>query len=68
MFSNLIAGLQIFQKYLGDQYIAGADHDIIYFTDVDDLRNAGISTEDEKTLEDLGFFIDEDSEVWAHYI
>jgi len=54
---NAIAGLQIIIKYLPKSGIEGADHDIIYSCDVEELVEAGITEEDTRQLREWNWMI-----------
>lgn len=60
---NAFAGLQIIAKYINPkekELICGADHDVIYSVDVDDLIDAGITEEDAIALRTLNWMIRHD--------
>lgn len=63
-----LMGLNLMAKYFpGTIVIGGADHDIIYGCDVDELLEAGITEEDTKLLIDYGWIIsDEGSYLSCH--
>lgn len=53
---NAIQGLKIIEKYMPTStLICGADHDIIYSVDIDELIDAGITLEDVKALGNLNW-------------
>ena len=58
---SVIEGLQIFAKYKPGKWCA-AEHDIIYGPCSDSDQ---ISDEDRKRLDEIGWFIDGDSDSWA---
>jgi len=65
-FKNFAAGLDILAKYLPeglDTSLGGADHDIIHICPEDAPQ--GLTPEDEKALEALGFNVSE--EGWYVY-
>jgi hypothetical protein len=65
---NAFLGLQIIRKYLPTKGIEGADHDIIWSVDVDELCAAGITEEDVETLRDLNWMIDTEHGCLACYV
>ena len=56
---NLL-GFQIMAKYT-DKVIEGADHDIIYGPDIDVLIENGITEDEVRKLNELGFHIYDES-------
>lgn len=60
-FSELIKGLQIFKAAGGDQWLGGAEHDVIY---VSTLQPDKLSEGQRQELEDAGFNWDEYHEHW----
>lgn len=65
---NALAGLNIIAKYLPLEGICGADHDVIYSVDVDEIVNAGITEEDALTLRIINWHIDEDCDCLACFV
>jgi len=68
---NAWQGLQILAKYVNPMktdLIAGADHDVIYSVNVDEVLNAGLTEEDAKALRKLNWMIDEDGECFACFV
>ncbi len=63
---RIFAGLEIIKKYLPDEDIGAAEHDIVYAADCDELIKAGITEEDAIMLEVLGWHIEEES--LAHFV
>ncbi len=63
IFESTIAGLQILSKYPGGQI--SAEHDVIYAGPGDPKE---VSPEDAKALEDLGWHIDTEVDVWARFV
>jgi len=57
---NAFAGCKILAKYFPDNVIQGANHDVIYGPDTDDLA-AVITEEDAKELALLNWHIDTES-------
>lgn len=57
---NAFQGLQILSKYT-DNLIQGAEHDVIYSVDVDEIIELGITKEDVTKLSLLNWMIKEDS-------
>ena len=53
---NAFQGLQILSKYT-DNLIQGADHDIIYSLDIDELIELGVTKEDVTKLVKLNWHI-----------
>lgn len=59
---NAFQGLQIIRKYFPDKdVICGAEHDVLYSVDADDLCEAGLTDEDARALRKLNWHIDEDA-------
>jgi hypothetical protein len=54
---STVAGLIILAKYLPKSGVTGADHDIIYACNIDDLIEAGITEEDTIILKELNWMI-----------
>lgn len=59
---NIIAGLQIFDKYNGD---VSAEHDVIY---AGCMTNNEISQEDQDKLSELGWKFNDGLESWYHFV
>lgn len=65
---NAIQGLTIIMKYIKDKdIICGADHDVIYSVDIDDLIEAGITEADATALATLNWII-YDGEYMACFV
>ena len=64
---NALEGLKIIEKYIPGKGVEGAEHDIIYSVDIDELLESGITKEDAKELRRLNWMI-EDSEYMACFI
>lgn len=60
--AELIEGLKIIEKYDPSEYVC-AEHDIIFCAHA----NVNVSDEDAKRLEELGFFIDSETDSWAFF-
>ena len=58
---NALMGLNIIAKYLPNKGIEGADHDVIYSVDIDEIVNAGITEEDTKKLKEINWGIEDGS-------
>lgn len=59
-YKDLHEGIGIMLKYVKpDDWIGGADHDVIWFVSNDDYEK--FSDEDKKRLDELGFHVDEDN-------
>ena len=58
--NGFFKGLQIIYKYIKDRkdIITGAEHDVVYSVDVDDLLNEDIRIEDTIELAKLGWLVD----------
>lgn len=54
---NAVRGLLIIQKYLPKSGIEGAEHDVIFSCNADDLLKAGLTLEDAKMLGALNWHI-----------
>jgi hypothetical protein len=60
---NAIQGLKIIEKYIDPQktnLIQGAEHDIIWSVDVDELIEAGITEHDAEELRRLNWIVQDD--------
>lgn len=57
---NAFQGLVIINKYLSEEGIAGAEHDIIFSVEVEDLLDAGLNKKDALNLRDLNWMIKDD--------
>ncbi len=65
---NCFEGLKIIKKYLpNDRVISGANHDIIYSADIDDLIGANITEEDVILLRKNGFMVEDESYL-SHFV
>lgn len=60
---DLIKALQIFLKYGNPEYPTHCEHDELYV----DINPVLVSDEDVKTLDGLGFFVNEDLEGFSSY-
>ena len=60
--ADLIAGLQIIEKYYPGQFVC-ADHDIIYGGATDDITDQV----DRDQLDKLGWFVDDNTGSWAFF-
>ena len=56
---NALMGLKIIEKYLPQSGIEGAQHDIIYSVEAEELAKAGITIEDSRKLRELNWMIEE---------
>lgn len=65
---EVLIGLNILSKYSPNDVIEGADHDVIWCTDIDNLIENGIDIEDAYRLRDCGFFLDEENNCLSHYV
>ena len=64
---DILHGLKILEKYIPNKtLIGGADHDIIYSIDVEDIVGAGITESDAIMLGRYGWHISDD--YLAHYV
>jgi hypothetical protein len=62
---QLIQALTIFKKYIGDDdFPTHCEHDTLM---VMVHTEEEVSEEDRKTLEELGFFFDDNTESWHSY-
>lgn len=66
--NNALLGLKIIAKYLPKCGIEGAEHDIIYSVDVDELLEAGIAEADAIELRNLNWMIDDESDSLACFV
>jgi hypothetical protein len=64
--SELVEAFEIFMKYNPDQWLGGANWDEIYGPGVDDLDL--LTEEDKKRLDELGWFIAEDRNIWMKFV
>ena len=62
---RILEGLNILAKY-SDSGDFAAEHDQIW-AGPDDASEMEISEEDLKTLDDLGWFIDDEFDSWSHF-
>jgi hypothetical protein len=60
--TDLIAGLQILEKYEPGEWV-DAQHDIIYGGG----SGVDVSVEDAQKLDELGWFIDDQTDCWAFF-
>ena len=61
--ANFIAGLQIILKHEKDEYCLRAEHDQFWASST----TLEMPPEDTKTLEDLGWFKDDDADGWSAF-
>jgi len=58
---NAMQGLEILRKYLKpdkpQRLIQGANHDVIYSLDIDEVLEAGLTTEDAEKLASLNWML-----------
>jgi hypothetical protein len=57
---NALMGLNLIAKYLPSKGIEGADHDIIYSVDIEELVEAGITKEDVTMLHLINWGIEDE--------
>lgn len=60
---DLIKALLIFLKYGNKQYPTSCEHDILYV----DIDPSVVSDEDKKTLDEFGFFVDDENDCFASF-
>jgi DNA-binding protein YbaB len=60
---DLIKALQIFLKYGNKKYPTSCEHDILYVG----IDPSIVSDEDKKTLDELGFFVDDENDCFASF-
>lgn len=60
---DLIKALQIFLKYGNKNYPTFCEHDILYV----DVDPSVVSDEDKETLDELGFFVDDENDCFASF-
>jgi len=58
---NALAGLNLIARYMPKAGIEGADHDIIYSVDVDELLGSGLTEQDARKLRELNWMIYDDN-------
>jgi hypothetical protein len=56
---GVIQGILLMRKYVHGTHIEGADHDVIYSIDIDPLIDAGITEEDVRTLNKMGWHVED---------
>ena len=57
---NVFLGLKIMKKYIPSAGIEGAEHDVVYSVDIEELIKAGISEEDVIMLNKLNWMVEDD--------
>ena len=62
--SDLIRALQILLKYGDPKYPTHCEHDVLYICGIDPLL---VSDADTQALDDLGFFIDVETDGFASF-
>ena len=62
--SDLIKALQIFLKYKDVKYPTNCRDDVL---EIMDINESDISADDIKALDDLGFYWDDDNEVFYSF-
>lgn len=65
---NVFSGLGIITKYLPKKGVEGAEHDIIYSVDINELAEAGITEEDAKQLRIWNWMYYEDCDCLACFV
>ena len=60
---DLIKALQILRKYGNPSHPTNCSHDLLYV----DISPELVSEEDKKTLDDLGFFVDDELEGFSSF-
>ena len=60
---DLIKALQIFLKYGNKKYPTSCEHDMLYV----DVDPSIVSDKDKKTLDELGFFFDDENDCFASF-
>jgi hypothetical protein len=65
---NALCGLNLIAKYLPKRGIEGAEHDVIYACDADELAEAGITEEDAVQLRTWNWMYDEDAGCLACFV
>lgn len=60
---ELIKAFQIFLKYGNKKYPTSCEHDILYV----DIDPSVVSDGDKKTLDELGFFVDDENDCFASF-
>lgn len=60
---DLIKALQIFLKYGNKKYPTSCEYDILYV----DVDPSIVSDKDKKTLDELGFFVDDENDCFASF-
>jgi hypothetical protein len=63
---ELVEAFEIFMKYNPDQWLEGAEHDVIYGPAESDVD--GLTDKDKERLDKLGWHIDKDFGGWYHYV
>ena len=62
---QMFDSMSIFGKYAPEAHFE-ANHDIIYGPGLDELGE--LTTNDKDSLEELGWFIDEDNNCWSCFV
>ena len=65
---NALIGLNIIAKYLPLSGVEGANHDVIYACDVEEIVKAGITEKDALYLREINWMIDEDCDCLACFV
>ena len=60
---DLIKALQIILKYENKMYPTSCEHDVLYV----DVDPSIVSEKDKKTLDELGFFVDDENDCFASF-
>lgn len=68
---NFVQGIQILSKYINPlkkDIVCGADHDVVYGPDIDDLIEKGLTVRDAEALQKLNWYIDEDLDSFCCFV
>jgi len=65
---NALVGLDIIAKYCPTRGIEGAEHNVIYSVDINELVNAGITKEDAIQLKEINWMIDSNCHCLACFV
>ncbi len=66
--NNFFRGIKIIGKYLPKDCIAGADHDVVFSADVNDIVKAGITEGEALELRKINWHLDNDADCLACFV
>ena len=65
---GIFLGLSILSKYTNKRIIGGAEHDIIYGPEIEEIIDAGITEEEVKKLSVYGWGVDSEFDCFYHFV